>query len=90
MAKQDDPRRNPGAPSGGPTGHGGLARAWGGWRKSSYSGEGSSCLSVLPADGGIAIRDSKNPEQRALHIPFRSWLAFIASAREEGRRPTDA
>ncbi|WP_081620663.1 DUF397 domain-containing protein [Nocardiopsis potens] len=90
MAKQDDLRRDPGSPSGGCTAYDGLARTWGGWRKSSHSGEGSSCVSVRPAGGGIAIRDSKNPEQQALHVPFRSWLAFTAAVREGSRRPGGA
>ncbi|MFW5420764.1 DUF397 domain-containing protein [Nocardiopsis sp. CNT-189] len=81
MAKQDDLRRDPGSPSGGCTAYDGLARTWGGWRKSSHSRQGGDCVLIRPVlGGGLAIRDSKTPDQRPLDFPTRSWLAFLSIA----------
>jgi hypothetical protein len=45
------------------------------WRKSSYSsGQGGNCVEVaaLP-DGGMAVRDSKNPSGDVLYLNAGSW-----------------
>ncbi|CAM5262501.1 MULTISPECIES: DUF397 domain-containing protein [Streptomyces] len=51
------------------------------WRKSSYSNDdGGNCVEVadnLP--GVVPVRDSKNPDGRAIPFPTQSWAAFIAS-----------
>ena len=53
------------------------------WRKSSYSGNGGGdCVEVardLP--GGIAVRDSKNPDGPVLIISRDEWASFIARIR---------
>ncbi|MEU5900319.1 DUF397 domain-containing protein [Streptomyces venezuelae] len=47
------------------------------WRKSSYSNGGEHCIEVtgLPG-GGIALRDSKNPERTPLRYTAEEWAAF--------------
>ena len=48
------------------------------WRKSSYSsGQGGNCVEVaaLP-DGGIAVRDSKNPGGDVLYVSAGCWEAL--------------
>ncbi|MGW4113353.1 DUF397 domain-containing protein [Actinosynnema sp. NPDC004786] len=48
------------------------------WRKSSFSGEGQSCVEVAPVDPGIATRDSKNPSGPALWFTAGQWRRFLA------------
>ncbi len=48
------------------------------WRKSSYSGgAGGNCVEAarLPS-GGMALRDSKHPEDTVLHFTRDEWTAF--------------
>lgn len=53
------------------------------WRKSSYSsGNGGQCVEVarnLP--GGVAVRDSKDPDGPALIFTPADWEAFTAALR---------
>jgi hypothetical protein len=50
------------------------------WRKSSYSGgNGGACVEVaVLADGGRAVRDSKDPDGAKLAFAPDEWLAFTA------------
>ncbi|XVS68303.1 DUF397 domain-containing protein [Actinosynnema sp. CA-299493] len=48
------------------------------WRKSSYSGEGESCVEVAPVGEGVATRDSKNPTGPTLSFPTGEWRKFLA------------
>jgi hypothetical protein len=68
------------------------------WRKSSRSGtNGGNCVEVaanLP--GIVAIRDSKNPEGRALVLAPGDWQSFINDIKAgrhdtvmTGQRPED-
>ena len=55
------------------------------WRKSSFSGSGgasSGCVEVAPlADGGMAVRDTKD-RSRAMHRHSASaWRAFVTGIR---------
>ena len=47
------------------------------WRKSPYSDGGESCVEItdLPG-GGVALRDSKNPQRQALRYTAEEWDAF--------------
>ncbi|ATE57021.1 DUF397 domain-containing protein [Actinosynnema pretiosum] len=51
------------------------------WRKSSYSGNGASCVEIAPAGDTIAARDSKNPTGPVLLFPEVSWSTFLHSLR---------
>jgi len=48
------------------------------WRKSSHSGSGDQCVEVaaLPG-GGLAIRDSKNPELPSLILNGTGFADFL-------------
>nr|WP_129844098.1 DUF397 domain-containing protein [Streptomyces sp. RFCAC02] len=55
------------------------------WKTSSYSGSESQCVSVAdvtPTHGGIAIRDSKDPDGPALLLGRATFSAFVADIRE--------
>jgi Domain of unknown function (DUF397) len=54
------------------------------WRKSSSSGsQGGSCVEVadLPG-GGVAVRDSKDPEGPKLVFTLAEWHAFICGVKD--------
>ncbi|MFI5616813.1 DUF397 domain-containing protein [Streptomyces sp. NPDC051567] len=48
------------------------------WRKSSYSGVGGDCVEVAEtADGGRAVRDSKDTARTGLRCTAPAWAAFL-------------
>jgi uncharacterized protein DUF397 len=47
------------------------------WRKSSYSGGNGTCIEVAFPSGGIAARDSKDPDGGVLVFDRRSWSRFL-------------
>ncbi|WFB10370.1 DUF397 domain-containing protein [Streptomyces sp. LX-29] len=53
------------------------------WFKSSYSSNGQNCVEVatpsMSADGGMAVRDSKDPSGPALVFSARGWSSFVAA-----------
>lgn len=53
------------------------------WRKSSYSnGDGGQCVEITPlSDGGMAVRDSKNPNGGILKFTAGEWSAFVMGAK---------
>jgi len=57
-------------------------RQWsaGAWIKASRSDAGD-CVEVRPADGGIAVRDSKHPGGPQLSFTKSEWAAFVAGVR---------
>jgi Domain of unknown function (DUF397) len=47
------------------------------WRKASASGS-NGCVEVAPlADGGVAVRDSKNPSGPMLSFTRHEWVSFL-------------
>lgn len=49
------------------------------WTKSSYSdNSGGNCVEVAPIEGGVAVRDSKNPNGGVLLFTVTEWTAFGA------------
>jgi hypothetical protein len=52
------------------------------WRKSSYSGQGNTCVEVADnVPGIVAVRDSKNPSGPVLRFSADGWQAFVASVK---------
>ncbi|GAA4733626.1 DUF397 domain-containing protein [Actinomycetospora chibensis] len=49
-----------------------------GWRTSSFSSNGASCVEVLEADGATYLRDTKSHGEGAvLHLDGPAWAAFL-------------
>ncbi|MBU3865098.1 DUF397 domain-containing protein [Streptomyces sp. 4503] len=61
------------------------------WFKSSYSDNGTNCVEVADlstsAYGGIAIRDSKDPNSPALLVSPADWASFVTAV-ADGELPT--
>jgi Domain of unknown function (DUF397) len=53
-----------------------------GWRKARRSLANGNCVEVRPVNGGIAVRDSKNPGGYVLAYSVPSWRAFTTAARQ--------
>jgi hypothetical protein len=54
---------------------------WRGWRKSSRSGSQGNCVEVRIVDGGVEVRDSKDPTGPVLTFTRAEWAAFLAGAK---------
>lgn len=52
------------------------------WRKSSYSGEGESCVEMAAVGDEVAARDSKNPTGPTLSFPAGEWRKFLAGLKD--------
>ncbi|HUZ23521.1 MAG TPA: DUF397 domain-containing protein [Streptosporangiaceae bacterium] len=52
------------------------------WKKSSYSTAQGNCVEVAPVRGGIALRDSKDPDGPMLTFPEDTWRAFIGAVKD--------
>jgi len=49
-----------------------------GWRTSSFSSNGASCVEILEADGATYLRDTKEHGDGAvLHLDRSAWAAFL-------------
>ncbi|MFE1963086.1 DUF397 domain-containing protein [Streptomyces sp. NPDC059479] len=56
------------------------------YRTSSHSGQNNNCVEVAPtADGGRAVRDSKDRARSSLYFRPGPWRMFLASAAEPRR-----
>lgn len=51
------------------------------WRKSSSSLNGHCVEICSPLRGGVAVRDSKNPDGPVLCITVEGWTAFLLSVK---------
>ncbi|MFJ1935167.1 DUF397 domain-containing protein [Kitasatospora sp. NPDC088160] len=52
------------------------------WRKSSYSAQASECVEAgRVVVGGMAVRDSKDPDGPALVFPADAWAAFVTGVK---------
>jgi hypothetical protein len=51
-----------------------------GWRKAVASG-GGGCVEVALVAGGVAVRDSKDPDGPVLHYTDLEWRAFLHGAK---------
>ncbi|MER8102861.1 DUF397 domain-containing protein [Kitasatospora sp. NPDC094016] len=53
-----------------------------GWRKSSYSGSGGTCVEVANGFTDVQpVRDSKDPHGPVLLFPSAAWQAFVTAVR---------
>ena len=49
-----------------------------GWRTSTFSSNGASCVEILEADGATYLRDTKERGRGAvLHLDDTAWSAFL-------------
>ncbi|MFJ2818166.1 DUF397 domain-containing protein [Streptomyces sp. NPDC087294] len=55
------------------------------WLKSSYSGNGGSCVEWAPtqvsATGIVPVRDSKNPHGPVLAVPTSAFASFVTGVK---------
>ncbi|MET9338547.1 DUF397 domain-containing protein [Nonomuraea sp. NPDC003727] len=52
------------------------------WRKSSFSALNGECVQVAHVhDGGVLVRDSKQPDVAVLCFSAGEWRAFLAGVR---------
>ena len=57
-------------------------QSMGPWRKSSHSGSTNDCVETADlADGGRAVRDSKNPDGGFFRFTVDEWSAFVQAVR---------
>ncbi|MFH9606677.1 DUF397 domain-containing protein [Streptomyces sp. NPDC017448] len=61
------------------------------WVKSSYSGNGGSCVEWAPRTasltGTVPVRDSKNPHGPALTVAAAAFTSFVAGVKAGGFTP---
>ena len=63
-------------------GTGDFGHSTGTWRKSARSWANSDCVEIgQPADGVVAVRDSRSPRGPALEFDSGKWNAFLADVR---------
>lgn len=59
-----------------------ISATEGNWFKSSYSSAGATeCVEAAFRTGGIAVRDSREPERAVLAFSDRAWGNFVAALR---------
>ncbi len=55
------------------------------WRKSSYSGQGNTCVEVATnVPGTVAVRDSKNQNGPVLRFSADDWRSFVTDIKDTG------
>lgn len=52
------------------------------WRKSTRSDQ-SNCVEIALSDGGVLVRDSKDPAGVRLQLSRTEWLAFVRAVRDD-------
>jgi len=52
------------------------------WIKSSLSFSNGNCVEVASLEGGIGVRDSKDPEGPILRFTADEWNAFLGGVRD--------
>lgn len=52
-----------------------------GWRKATYSGNGSGCVEVGRGPGLVGVRDTKDRDGGMLAVPADGWAAFVAGVK---------
>jgi hypothetical protein len=51
------------------------------WRKASASLPDDNCVELAPHAGGVAVRDSKDPNGPVLRYTAAEWRAFLHGAK---------
>jgi hypothetical protein len=51
------------------------------WYKSTYSANDNACVEVCRTDGGMMVRDSKDPNGAVLTFTPDEWTAFISGVK---------
>lgn len=51
------------------------------WRKASFSDSNGACVELAPIDGGVAVRDSKDPRGPVLQFTKLELGAFLDGAK---------
>jgi hypothetical protein len=51
------------------------------WQKSTFSGSGGTCVETAQVDGGVLVRDSKDPDGPRLGFDADEWNAFLRGAK---------
>jgi uncharacterized protein DUF397 len=54
-----------------------------GWVKSSYSFSNGNCVEVADGDGGVGVRDSRDPAGPVLAAAAAAWTEFLARVRQD-------
>ena len=54
------------------------------WRKTSHSNNAANCVEVaLLADGSVAVRHSRRPDDTVIVYSRAEWAAFLAGVKDE-------
>ncbi|WP_406013802.1 DUF397 domain-containing protein [Streptomyces sp. NBC_00984] len=57
------------------------------WQRSSYCGQGESCVHVAPdADGGVKLTESGDPTGAILRTTPGVWAVFVRTLKERPHR----
>jgi Domain of unknown function (DUF397) len=51
------------------------------WRKSDLCGQSPNCVEIAVRAGGVAVRDSKNPDGPMLEFTAIEWAVFLGGVR---------
>jgi hypothetical protein len=55
------------------------------WRKARRSIGNGDCTQVAPVPGGVAVRDSKDPDGPILRYGTDAWREFLAARKADGQ-----
>ncbi|MDR2983929.1 MAG: DUF397 domain-containing protein [Nocardiopsaceae bacterium] len=52
------------------------------WRKSTYSNPSGNCVEAAEVPGGVAMRNSRFPDDPALVFTGAEWTAFVRGVKD--------